>query len=241
MPRTSQPPAYRLHKRSGQAIVTIQGKDHYLGPHGSAQSKDAYARLLAKSAAQEASTRNSPVLVPPEHKHISLLVMLAAFWLHAEKYYVDRDGRPNTEQLNYRTLLTPLRQFAGELQVADFGPRRLRQFRDTLIDEKLARLTINSTINRVRAIFKWGVGHELVPASLWESLKAVEPLRFGKCNAVESDPIRPVPDAWVEEVLPYCSSQVRAMIELQRLTGMRSGEVVIMRTCDIDQSGKVWT
>jgi len=31
------------------------------------------------------------------------------------------------------------------------------------------------------------------------------------------------------------------MIELQRLTGMRSGEVVIMRTCDINQSDTVWT
>jgi integrase len=31
------------------------------------------------------------------------------------------------------------------------------------------------------------------------------------------------------------------MAELQRLTGMRSGEVVIMRTCDLDTSGTVWT
>jgi integrase len=31
------------------------------------------------------------------------------------------------------------------------------------------------------------------------------------------------------------------MISLQRLTGMRPGEVVVMRTADIDRSGKVWT
>jgi integrase len=30
------------------------------------------------------------------------------------------------------------------------------------------------------------------------------------------------------------------MIELQRLTGMRPGEVVIIRTADVDVSGKVW-
>jgi integrase len=30
------------------------------------------------------------------------------------------------------------------------------------------------------------------------------------------------------------------MIQLQRLTGMRSGEVVIMRACDIDITGEVW-
>src|SRR5437764_1438954 len=31
------------------------------------------------------------------------------------------------------------------------------------------------------------------------------------------------------------------MIELQRLTGMRPGEVTIMRTGDIDRTGHIWT
>jgi integrase len=30
------------------------------------------------------------------------------------------------------------------------------------------------------------------------------------------------------------------MVELQRLTGMRAGEVVTMRTCDLERSGPVW-
>jgi integrase len=30
------------------------------------------------------------------------------------------------------------------------------------------------------------------------------------------------------------------MIELQRLTGMRSGEVATMRGCDLDTTGRVW-
>ena len=35
-------------------------------------------------------------------------------------------------------------------------------------------------------------------------------------------------------------AQVWAMVELQRLSGMRPGEVVTMRTCDLDTSGRVW-
>jgi integrase len=31
------------------------------------------------------------------------------------------------------------------------------------------------------------------------------------------------------------------MVELQKLTGMRPGEVCMMRTCDLDVSGRVWT
>jgi integrase len=49
-----------------------------------------------------------------------------------------------------------------------------------------------------------------------------------------------VPDAFVEAIPPHVSRQVWAMIELQRLTGVRPGEVVIVRTCDLDTTGRIW-
>ena len=36
------------------------------------------------------------------------------------------------------------------------------------------------------------------------------------------------------------SKMVRDMMSLQRYTGMRSGELIIMRPCDIDRTGDVW-
>jgi len=42
------PPKHRLHKRSGKAIITLNGHDHYLGPHGSPESEAAYDCLIAK-------------------------------------------------------------------------------------------------------------------------------------------------------------------------------------------------
>jgi hypothetical protein len=41
-------PSYRLHKPSGQAVVTFSGKDHYLGRFGSPESREAYDRLVAE-------------------------------------------------------------------------------------------------------------------------------------------------------------------------------------------------
>ncbi len=41
-------PGYRLHRPSGRAVVTLNGKDHYIGVHGSAESKAAYKRLIAE-------------------------------------------------------------------------------------------------------------------------------------------------------------------------------------------------
>jgi hypothetical protein len=39
-------PAYRLHKPSGQAVVTLGGKDCYLGPHGTELSKAEHDRTI---------------------------------------------------------------------------------------------------------------------------------------------------------------------------------------------------
>ena len=40
--RSQQVPSYRLHKASGQAVVTLCGRDLYLGPHGSPESRSKY-------------------------------------------------------------------------------------------------------------------------------------------------------------------------------------------------------
>jgi integrase len=79
-----------------------------------------------------------------------------------------------------------------------------------------------------------------VPASVYQALKAVGGLPKGRSEAREPEPVRPVSDADVDAVKPYVSRQVWAMVELQRLTGMRPGEVVAMRGRDVDRTGEVW-
>ena len=50
MPKTNPDfvPTYRKHKSTGQAVVTLGGKDHYLGRYGTKDSKAEYDRLIAE-------------------------------------------------------------------------------------------------------------------------------------------------------------------------------------------------
>ena len=73
---------------------------------------------------------------------------------------------------------------------------------------------------------------------MWHRLSALAGLRKWRSQAREKEKVRPVPDAHVDTVLPLLSPQVRAMIELQRLAGARSGELWRMRTRDVDTSDK---
>ena len=51
MPNLCSPervPRYRRHKATGQAVVTIDGRDIYLGKYRSAASREAYKRKIAE-------------------------------------------------------------------------------------------------------------------------------------------------------------------------------------------------
>jgi hypothetical protein len=45
---TNTVPKYRKHKQSGQAIITLNGRDYLLGPHGTRASKIEYDRLIGE-------------------------------------------------------------------------------------------------------------------------------------------------------------------------------------------------
>jgi integrase len=44
----------------------------------------------------------------------------------------------------------------------------------------------------------------------------------------------------VEATLPFLGPTVADMVRVQLLTGMRSGELVLMRTIDLDTAGSIW-
>ncbi|MEO0531929.1 MAG: hypothetical protein AAF266_15345 [Planctomycetota bacterium] len=50
----------------------------------------------------------------------------------------------------------------------------------------------------------------------------------------------PVSDADVAATLPHLPVVVADMVRVQRLTGMRPGEVLELRPCDLDRTEKVW-
>src|SRR5262249_37171132 len=88
--------------------------------------------------------------------------------------------------------------------------------------------------------FAWAVAEELVPAMTLHALQAVKGLRRGRGKAKETDAVRPVSDAAVDATLPFLTPTAAGMVRVQRLTGMRPGEVCRLRACDLDVTGPVW-
>ena len=236
--RTPRIPSYRLHKPTGQAVVTLNGKDHYLGAHGTRASRRKYDRLIKEWLANGRAVQ-PPTTSLPGRTGATIDQLAVAFWDFAQSYYV-KDGQPTRELQAIRYALRPLVTLYGDTPVADFGSLKLKAVRQQMIDENLARSLINKRVNRIRHLFKRGIGNELAPPHLLESLRAVAPLKKGRGKVKEAPPVEPAPQHLVDAICPHVARQVWAMVQLQIFTAMRPGEIVTMRRAEIDTSGKVW-
>lgn len=227
-------PAYCHHKASGQARVRIEGRDHYLGSFDSAESRAEYDRLIAEWLANGRRSRG-----PDRRYDLTVVELLAAFMDHAEKHYRKND-RATGEATNYSYALGFVRRLYGHTAARDFRGIALKTVRDAMIAAGHCRTRINRQIGRVKHAFKWAVANEIVPPETYQALAPVDGLSRGRTEARESYPVRPVEEQRARGILRFVASEVRAMIELQLLTGMRPGEVVAMRVADLDTTGATW-
>ncbi len=233
---TLRTPSYRHHKPSGQAVVTLDGRDVYLGRYGTPHSRAEFDRLLAEWLS---NGRRFPAPASAHGTDLSVNELSLAYLAFADGYYTKR-GKPTSEPGSIRQTIKPLRQLYGHTLAREFGPFQLKTVRQAMIDAGLCRNEVNKRTGRIVRLFKWAVGEGIVPPSLHHGLIAVSGLRRGRADVRESEPVKPVPDAFVDAIRPHVPPQLWAMVELMRLSGMRPQEVCLMRTIDIDRSGRVW-
>lgn len=257
MPRSkSLKPKYCRHKASNRAFVVLDGRFIYLGRYGTQDSHDLYDRLIGEWIARG---RQTPLKAtdqpngPSAPTSVTISSLISVYWEHAKSYYVRADGTPTHEIKTLRYALRPLRRLYGPTPAAEFGPLKLKAVRQEMITPSApladgatvrrgwSRRYINQQISRIKSMFRWATENEMIPPSVHHGLLAVRGLKKGRSDARETEPVKPVENDLVGPVLACVSRHVAAMIQLQRLTGMRSGELVILRACDLQTDGPVWT
>ena len=239
-------PAYRLHKPTGQAYVRLPDgtggrRMVYLGAFNSAESRAAYERALAESRTQPpaVAVAVAGAVVPANAPSVN--EVLLAFLRHAAQHYRRPDGTTTNELVEFKLVCRALRELHGHSPANSFGPLALKAVRQRLVDRGLSRGVVNNRVNRVRRIYKWAAGEELVPFATFQALTAVAGLQRGRTAAPDHAPVGPVDPAVVEATLPYVRPEVAAMVRVQLATGMRPGEVCAMRPADLDRTTAVWT
>jgi len=147
MPRlVNKPPSYRLHRSDGRAVVTLDGRDNFLGKYGTPESRAEYDRLVGEWLANGRRSGGQNEVAPTD---LSVNEVLLAFWRHAERHYRKPDGTPSGELDNYRDSLRDLKRLYGGTVARDFSPLKLKAVRQGMIDSGLSRTTVNQRVGRI--------------------------------------------------------------------------------------------
>jgi integrase len=217
-------------------VVTIGGRDRYLGKFDSPESRAEYDRLIAEWLLGGRQSTHAP-RDNPDDLTVAELSLRYLEW--ATGYYRKLD-EPTSEIRNVKRAIQTLRTLYGHTAAREFGPLALKAVRNRWIDEGLTRSGCNRLTGIVKRIFRWATEQEFIPPTIHHGLAAVRGLLKGRTEARDNEPVGPVSDDVLNKTLTQLSPMLRAMVTLQALSGMRPGEVVQLRGGDLDMCGPVW-
>lgn len=248
-------PARRYHL-SGQSVVTIGGRDFYLGPHDSPESIARYAVLigiyqangltmpddfdLASLDVQAAALLGqlSPQVAASDQTKQPKLVrhVTAAFREFVRIRYANEPKESGRQKL----ICDDLDRHDGNTDATDYGPLALQRQRQRWIDKGNSRVYVNRLTRSAVRMFRYAVNQELIEETTWRRLLSVESLRNGQTEAPETAPRVAANLDHVRRTAAELSPVIKAMIRIQVATGMRPSELCQMRPCEIDRSGETW-
>lgn len=159
---------------------------------------------------------------------------VARYIVAARDYYAQSRGGKDAE-----AALRRLTRLYGPRPLAGLVCPDLLDARDEMVAEGYARGTINRTMSIWRCWARWCHDSRLCSAATMQELVAVQALKRGRTRARDSEPTEPVPHWIVKRTMAGAPPTLRAMVAVQELSGMRTGELVQMRGADLERRGRL--
>lgn len=224
-------PKLRLHKASGQAVVTLSGRDHYCGAYGSPEAESRYHRLIAEWVANGRRTR-------PDSRGLTVGKLAQAWSEWAQSRFVKR-GEPTSYARRVKRVAERVEALYGSTPIEDFGPTALKAVRASWVESGCSRTVCNHYTQAVLNLFRWGVAEDLVPPTALTRLEAIPGLS-ARDQVRDSPGVGPVPRADLEAAIAALWEPGVSILRLMACTGLRPGEACTVRPCDLNRTGEPW-
>ncbi|HQY87644.1 MAG TPA: hypothetical protein PK402_03230 [Tepidisphaeraceae bacterium] len=181
MPRfkSDHVPTYRLHKSTGRAVVTLNGRDWPLGEYDTPDSKQRYHALIARWLAGNRAPLNEAEVVESnraiDRTSINVNDLLDARKRQLEKELPEATLKAELGRIGGAT--AHLRELYGTSPACSLSPLKLKAVRERVIQHGYVRKTINHYVRYIIEAVKWAASEEMISASIYEALMTVEPLK----------------------------------------------------------------
>lgn len=220
--------------------ICLARRWHYLGPdEATAEDK---ARLLLADHISRRSTQSGP--------SVATCVDAINSWA-SSRYARTRAGseadamRAALAWLSMSTRITEARrgprwQCLPSLPASDLTALHVAAVQDAMMRSGRARSYVNGTTRRIQQAWAQARMLGLVPAETVADVRLCRPIPAGHQACRDTAPVAPAKDSTLDAILPHCEPHVAALVGLLRHSGMRPGEAVEMRVCDLDCTGPIW-
>lgn len=230
------PPVLKRHPRGG-AYINIANGQKWFGSYDDPETHKRFGHYLQL---WEAHGGQHPPEPEPDAA-VTCETLVAMYLAHCETHYRRPDGQATGEAQQVAYTAKPLLQLYRELPVSGFSVHCLKRVREAMVASGLSRKTVNQRVWRIKRMFRWAAEEELVTPEVLASLSVLRSLQEGRTEAPETDAVRAVSEEHFRAVLPHLRTPVRAMVQLQWLTGARPGEVREFRLAYLNQQDEpVW-
>lgn len=230
--RRGDGPSLRQH-RNGQWTIRLRKRDYYFGTDLEVAKRRRLELLLADARGELPGKK--PRIPKPGPDGIMVCELIDAYvqaFCARKPEYRTADGKPAAHGQNVTIELSELKGRFGHKPSKLLERTDLVMLRDAMLEDGLARATINSKIRRAKEILRWGSERGLVPESVWTAMLPLKNLSAAECPRKRV--VEAVPEADVAKTLPFLSAENACAVRLLLATGARSGEILGIRRKDIE-------
>ena len=166
---------------------------------------------------------------------------LCGGWIaYCETYYRRKDGAQTGEAWVCQNAVRILRQMYGSRPAAELQHADMLAVRDALVRSGIARTTVNHYMKRVRRLWQWALDEGHITGAQKAELSQVQNLKAFRSEAHETEPVGPVADSVIEATCAKLAENTADMVRVERLTGMRPGEICNMAWEHINTASVPW-
>jgi integrase len=219
---TKSPRILQVHKDRDYDCVYVGRQKIMLGKSGSPEAEAKFRRL-------QIQVLSDPTLAFLNPQHVKVDHLCIAYLEYVEE---NDPGHFSSIKTAVKILLG---YYTGQ-PVDSLDTRHFLFLQEQFVKHGVSRKYCNALMGYIRAMLKWGAIRKLVSTQVYGEAKLIPALKEGKTKAYENPEREPVPDDVVRRTLPFMSPTVRAMVQIQRMTGMRPKEICRMTVGNIDQT-----
>jgi len=135
--------------------------------------------------------------------------------------------------------MSAMRKLYGSTPIESFGPLQFKVVRDHIGKSgDRSRRYVNRLGEKIRRMLKWAAAEAMIPPSIAQAAGMVEPLKAGRTELRDPEPVEPVSEATVNATLPFLSQVVGDMVGFQLLVGCRPGEACAIQPGIVNRKEK---